>query len=228
MIIGICDDDVQEREQLLDICTEVMKKEYTEYTLIEFDRGKAVLDYEEKIDLLLLDIEMPELSGIELKDRLQQSDKVEMIIYVTSHSELMREAFGLHVIGFIRKGMEDVQLPEMLHSAVQMKEPHLLIEGQEDSRMVRYIEAYYGYVKMICEHGETELKRITLDSLEETLAPYDFVRIHRKYLVNMRKIDRLHENEVELGGVKLPISVRMRTKVKKVYDSFARRNARYC
>ncbi|MBP3543554.1 MAG: response regulator transcription factor [Lachnospiraceae bacterium] len=228
MIIGICDDDVQERERLLDICTEVMKKEYTEYTLVEFDNGKAVLDYEEKIDLLLLDIEMPELSGIELKNRLQQSDKVEMIIYVSSHSELMREAFGLHVIGFARKGMEAVQLPDMLRSSVQMKEPHLMIEGQADSRTVRYIEAYYGYVKMICEHGETDLHRITLDSLEETLAPYDFVRIHRKYLVNMRKIDRLHDNEIEIGGVKLPISVRMKTKVRKAYDSFARRNARYC
>ncbi len=228
MIIGICDDDVQEREHLRDICVEVMKKEYTEYTLIEFDSGKAVLDYEETMDLLLLDIEMPELDGIELKNRLQQSDKVEMIIYVSSHSELMREAFGLHVIGFVRKGMEEIQLPEMLHSAVQMKEPYLLIEGQADSRTVRYIEAYYGYVKMICEHGETELKRITLDSLEDMLAPYDFVRIHRRYLVNMRKIDRLHENEVEIGGKKLQISVRMRTKVKKAYDSFARRNARYC
>lgn len=228
MIIGICDDDVQERERLCDICAEVLEKEYIDYTLIEFDSGKAVLDYEKKIDLLLLDIEMPGLGGIELKNRLQQSDKVEMIIYVTSHSELMREAFGLHVIGFARKGMEDVLLPEMLHSAVQMKEPHLLIEGQEDSRTVRYIEAYYGYVKMVCEHGETELKRITLDSLEDMLAPYDFLRIHRKYLVNMRKIDRLHENEVEIGGKKLPISVRMRTKVKKAYDGFARRNARYC
>lgn len=228
MIIGICDDCVQERARLLDICAEVLEKEYIDYKIVEFDNGEAVLAYEETIDLLLLDIEMPELGGIELKNCLQQSDKVEMIIYVSSHSELMREAFGLHVIGFVRKGMEEIQLSEMLHSALQMKEPYLLIEGQEDSRTVRYIEAYYGYVKMVCEHGETELKRITLDSLEDTLAPYDFVRIHRKYLVNMRKIDRLHENEVEIGEVKLPIAVRMRSKVKKAYDSFARRNARYC
>lgn len=64
-----------------------------------------MLSYSDSLDILILDIEMPEMSGIEVKKRLERIRNHTLILYVTGHVEFMQEAFGTYVFGFVEKNI---------------------------------------------------------------------------------------------------------------------------
>lgn len=72
MVIGICDDDKVIRKQIKHICEQVLNAKCMDNRIIEFTNGREVIDNEEKLGLLILDIEMPILDGIRVKENFQQ------------------------------------------------------------------------------------------------------------------------------------------------------------
>lgn len=225
MIIGVCDDDAVMRNFIVNICKKVAKDYDEEIETITFDDGKAVLD--EELDILILDIEMKDVDGITVKNAFQNKNKDTIIIFVTSHDEMMVQAFGVNVIGFVTKKYLEEQLPVMLDVAIKKVMRTVSVDGV-DSRSICYIEAEHVY-NILHTADEQEISvRISSNELEKMLSGVGFIRVHRAYIVNMAYVDKIREKTIVVDGNEIPVSARLKSKIKHEYDRYCKENVRFC
>lgn len=227
MRIGVCDDDEIIREEICNLCYRVSSKYAEDTEIISFADGCEALGSNSQPDILVLDIEMPVMNGIELKEKLQDSRKNTIIIFVTEHDEQMGEAFGINVIGFVGKKYLKTQLPVMLEAAIKMAGRSVLVDGI-DSRNICYIRSEHVYSFFHMADGQEHMVRISSKELEKQLSSVDFIRIHRALLVNLAYVDRIGDRYVVVDGVDLPVSYRLNAQVKRKYDLYCKENARFC
>ena len=142
MVIGICDDENVIRDKIEKICINETKKYCEDVVIQKYSDGREVL--EKDFDILILDIEMEDVDGIAVKNYFQKRKKDTIIIFVTSHNEMMSQAFGVNVMGFVTKSYLDNQLQVMLDDAMKRVINTVRIEGV-DSRKVCYIQAEHVY-----------------------------------------------------------------------------------
>jgi DNA-binding LytR/AlgR family response regulator len=174
---------------------------------------------EKEVDLLFLDIEMPEMTGIELTRNLSGKDLV--IIFTTSKKEYALEAFELNIADYLLKPVMPARFLQAVSKAraiidskkekVQYgKDEFLFIRDSSITRRLQlddilYAEAMGDYVKfytsdkMFAIHG-------TMKAAEERLPSADFIRIHRSYLVSVGKIDTLQDGGLMINGKFLPVA----------------------
>ena len=224
MRIAICDDCEEDRKRVSDILRECFRGEGLE--AVEYENGQTLLEHAERYDVIILDIEMPGISGIDVKDRLQWSVR-SIIIFVTSHEQMSKETHGLNVYGFVEKSGLEKQLPDMLGKLKQAWTPHIMLDPDTDSREVEYICAENIYARCHMTSGETRLLRVSLEDMEGALRDCDFFQIHRSYLVNLRYIEGMKQGAVVMRSGELPVSVRRRKRFQEIYQQFCRKNARF-
>jgi two-component system, LytTR family, response regulator len=172
------------------------------------------------IDLMFLDIQMPEITGITLLKTLQ---KKPLVILTTAYSEYALESYELDVVDYLLKpvtferflkavdkasqrkqagtGSHEVDLPAPDY--VFVKDGTKLVKVRWDD--ILYIEGLKDYVTI---HTRTQ-KVITLQRLKnlETQLPADkFFRIHHSYIVAIKAIDTIHKSDVQIGNAMIPIS----------------------
>lgn len=225
MVIGICDDENVIRDKIEKICINETKK-YCEDVLIQkYSDGREVL--EKDFDILILDIEMEDVDGIVVKNYFQKRKKDTIIIFVTSHNEMMSQAFGVNVMGFVAKSYLDNQLQVMLDGAMKRVMNTVSIEGV-DSRKVCYIQAEHIYNILHLEN-ETEVSvRCSSADLEKMLEGVGFIRVHRTYIINMAYVDHIKDKTVLVNKREIPVSARLKSRLRKEYSRYCRENARYC
>lgn len=227
VVLYICDDEEQCLIKIKKICEKIFDKIYSGITIVTGKNGKEVLTYPGEIDILILDIDMPGIDGIQVKKQLQQKNRNTNIIFVTNHLERMKEAFGLWVFGFVDKDtMEDelnILLPELINRVCR----YVKINGVFDSREVLYLKADGSYTRLYFRKGKQQTIRKTLKELEEELERAEFVRTHRSYLVNMNEITGRITDTVMVGENRIPVSIRLRKKVKETYQIFCREHMGY-
>lgn len=168
----------------------------------------------QKIDVLLLDIEMPGINGFELIRLLEQKPS---IIIMTSQPNYAVEAFEHHVQDFLVKPVIDYsrflkavfrvqqerQITVEQPSNVFVKADSLLHNVSVDS--ILYLEAFGDYVKI---HTENKILMVlsTLKSFEGKVPSDCFVRVHRSFIVNVKKIDNIDPSNLQIGSRVIPVS----------------------
>ena len=182
---------------------------------------------EKDFDILILDIEMEDVDGIVVKNYFQKRKKDTIIIFVTSHNEMMSQAFGVNVMGFVTKSYLDNQLQVMLDGAMKRVMNPVSLEGV-DSRKVCYIQAEHVYNILHLEN-ETEVSvRCSSADLEKMLEVVGFIRVHRTYIINMAYVDHIKDKTVLVNKREIPVSARLKSRLRKEYSRYCRENARYC
>jgi DNA-binding LytR/AlgR family response regulator len=225
MVIGICDDENVIRDKIEKICINETKKYCEDVVIQKYSDGREVL--EKDFDILILDIEMEDVDGIVVKNYFQKRKKDTIIIFVTSHNEMMSQAFGVNVMGFVTKSYLDNQLQVMLDDAMKRVMNTVSIEGV-DSRKVCYIQAEHIY-NILHLKNETEVSvRCSSADLEKMLEVVGFIRVHRTYIINMAYVDHIKDKTVLVNKKEIPVSARLKSKLKKEYSRYCRENARYC
>ena len=207
------------------VCKEVVEKYNTDIQIETFSDGKQVI--EKEFDILILDIEMEGVDGISVKNIFQNRKKDTIIIFVTSHDEMMSQAFGVNVIGFVTKCYLKSQLPVILNSAIKRVMNTVNIDGI-DSRKICYIEAEHVYNILHLEDGSEMSVRRTSAQLEMALTSVGFIRIHRTYIINMAYVEHIKDKTIVVNGCELPVSSRLKSGFKKEYSKYCRENARFC
>ena len=225
MIIGICDDEKVMREHVYKTCLNVVKKYDEDISIEVYEDGRAVLDGD--FDILILDIEMKDVDGIAVKNYFQKKNRDTIIIFATSHDEMMIQAFGVNVIGFVTKKYLDKQLPVMLDTAIKKVMNTVTVDGY-DSRNICYIEAEHVYNILHLADGDEVSVRISSADLEEKLSGVGFVRVHRTYIVNLAYEDKIRDKTIVVDDEEIPLSARLKSKIKKEYDKYCKENARFC
>jgi DNA-binding LytR/AlgR family response regulator len=184
----------------------------------------AFLEHNPPVDLLLLDIEMPALSGLDLVRMLPEPAPA--IILVTSHRDFAVEAFALRVDDYLVKPVDFVRFHQAIRRVIDRRlapppEPPVVLPrpGSSDqhlfikvnNRMVRlnfeevlYIEALSTYSVLVTP-TQKHIVYVTLKSLEERLPFAHFRRVHRSYIVNTHRIDVMDDNMLHLGAYQVPV-----------------------
>lgn len=216
--IVICDDEIQ---ILNTIHTKVKscfdKANITaEYQCLSDARELMNLLYRENPDLLLLDIDMPYFSGMDIAGFILEKNIKTILIFITSHDALVYQSFAYKPFGFIRKSHIDDELPELaerIKKELNDRRQELTVtKGQEITkikiRKIVYIEAERNYLN-ICTDEDTIKIRETMTSIENELKYKGFVRCHKGYLVNSEYITKMKTSELEVrfngGSISIPI-----------------------
>jgi DNA-binding LytR/AlgR family response regulator len=183
---------------------------------------------DQPVDLLLLDIEMPGMTGIELTKNLQANRPV--IIFTTSKKEYAAEAFDLNVADYIVKPITPARFIQAIDKAREMlqsnSEQVKLNEDEfifiRDSNIVRrlklsdilYAEAMGDYVKL---HTAQKYFAIhaTMKEVEQRLPSSRFLRVHRSFIAAIDKIDTVQEGTLIINGKPVPVADAYRSALNK-------------
>ena len=228
--IAVVDDDMVFVNKLSNIIAKTCNQSKIECSLQKYSNGMDILSNYSQFHLIFLDIEMPFCNGIETAEKINKlkgSSQVPLFVFVTSHDEMMSQAFGVNVIGFVTKCYLKSQLPVILNSAIKRVMNTVNIDGI-DSRKICYIEAEHVYNILHLEDGSEMSVRRTSAQLEMALTSVGFIRIHRTYIINMAYVEHIKDKTIVVNGCELPVSSRLKSGFKKEYSKYCRENARFC
>lgn len=214
--IAVCDDDAKQREYLLGIVrswaakhrhmTEV--REYSDARSFLFDYGE-----EKDFDILLLDIEMPEITGIDIAKAVRRDNSTVQIIFVTGYYEYFSDGFDVSALHYLIKPVNEDKLNPVLDKAVEnlnyRQRSVLLSTHDADIKVplsdILYIESENVHVIVHTLHGDHRA-RISLSKLSEQLDS-TFFKVHRSYVVGLRHIKKISRGEITMqNGDVVPIS----------------------
>ncbi|MBO5303841.1 MAG: response regulator transcription factor [Lachnospiraceae bacterium] len=224
--IAICDDVAEQTVSLQKYIVEYCSSHEIDVELHLYAGGDALLRDVQKMDIVFLDIEMPELDGIETGRKIQMINKNCKIIMATYMVERMKEAFYIEAFRFITKPFSRRETEEALASSIEriMGNKKLTmyynwLTHKIPQREIRYIVTYDSYCEMQIK-DKTFRSEESLTDLEEKLDKRLFFRIHRKYIVNMLHIRSYDNGVVYIGDIKLPVSRRRKKSFEAVFMEF--------
>ena len=191
-------------------------------------------------DLVLLDVRMPGLDGLELATVLGRFARPPAIAFVTAHEEHAVAAFDVGAVGYLLKPVTAERLAGLLERAVPPAAAPgsgsgpgptaadggldvIAVETGTTTRMVRreeiaFVEASGDYVRIHTRGGDRHLVRIPMVVLEEQWVPHGFVRVHRGYLVDLSQVREVRtegaRTSVQVGDTSLPVSRRHATELR--------------
>lgn len=166
------------------------------------------------VDLLLLDINMPSISGIDFYKNLDQKM---MVIFTTAFRQFAVEGFNLNAIDFLLKPFnfdrfvmaieraheyQDFLNAKINSDSIYIKSDYSVVKINPQD--IVYIEAYGDYLKIFRHHHKLLLTRMTMKEILELL-PEDFMRVHRSYIVPTSRIDQIKNREIIIGDMEIPI-----------------------
>jgi len=174
---------------------------------------------DEHVDLMLLDIEMPGMTGLELTRNL--GSKRPIIVFITSKTDYATEAFDLNVADYIVKPVtvaRFVQSMEKVREILQSRSEQVNFDRDEfifirDSNVIKrlklsdilYIEAMGDYVKLFTAQRFYAI-HATLKVVEQRLPPSRFLRVHRSFMVAIDKIDTIREGVLIINDTPVPVA----------------------
>lgn len=174
----------------------------------------------QKVDLIFLDINMPEISGISFAKSINKDIK---IIFTTAYREYAIDGFDLHAVDYLLKPIAYERLLNAIHNYFEIHhkaESSKTIETslnefifvRSDRRMKKvdfseiiYVESYSDYVKIHCS-SNTIVTRETISTIESKLPQQYFTRTHRSYIIAISRIDSFSNEEIVVGKKSIPIS----------------------
>lgn len=237
--IAICDDN----ESFVNYMEHMIKKEFRDHTQDNFEiecytSSEVFLDAHntDPFDVVFLDIDMPGLDGFQLAANISKSKEC-YIIFVTSHPDLVYDSLYFRPLNFITKG-KDSYFTDKLHSVVNQlfneikQNTSVVLENKEIGRValmiknIYYIESSKHYVIYYSEGLDPIKVRGNIGELETYYASFDFARIHKSYLVNLRHIFNLDKNNDEIifkQGFKLNMSKNYKQSVDEKLTQYLRR-----
>lgn len=234
---AICDD---ERDMLDRLCERILteaRPRNIEISIEGFISGEELLKAhkENAFDAVFLDIDMPRINGFDIAEKLNHSNKdgSTLIVFVTSHDELVYSSLKFRPFRFIRKSYLKSELPEVL-SAVNSeiskrnagrKIPFRTKSGEVfiDAAAIEYIEIYGHTLRVCVSGGEFTECYGSLSALEEQLSQFDFVRAHKSYLVNLKYIFSIEKTQIILDDkTAVPLSRYKAAEVKAKFRNYLR------
>jgi DNA-binding LytR/AlgR family response regulator len=182
-----------------------------------------------EVDLLFLDIRMPELSGIQFLKTLKNPP---MVIFTTAYENYALESYELDVVDYLLKPIPFERFMKAVNKAKEIFDLGKARPGQEpdidfifvraDYQMVKinldevlYIEGLKDYVKIFCG-PKPIFSHQNLKSIEGKLPTGKFVRVHKSYIVSVKKIETIQKNGLRVGGQDIPIGDMYRDHLYKI------------
>jgi DNA-binding LytR/AlgR family response regulator len=170
-----------------------------------------------EIELIFLDVEMPGINGFQMLDHLSSSPKV---IMITSKTDYAYTAFEYNVVDFLKKPVTYRRFLNALEKVEKACKHDVITDDSNENNFfiksngghvklgydeILYIEGMGDYVKYVTS-DKKYITHDTLKAIEGTIGGENFMKVHRSYIVNIKKIKDFADNTVNVHGVSIPVS----------------------
>lgn len=223
MRIAICDDEKRYRLEVKMTIETLFQS--LDLLIDTYQTGKDLLAHFEKknYDIVFLDIEMPDLNGILLAQKLRCLNEHVFLVFLTAHVEYALQGYEVNALRYLTKPVQKEKLKEVLQYVMETQNRHHFLwlkttAGDERINVsdILYLEAQNQNIA-VHTREQTYMVRYNLNDFEQELRADGFFRIHRGYLIALNKIKRLQKREVLLEeNICLPVS---RTKEKSLKEA---------
>jgi DNA-binding LytR/AlgR family response regulator len=186
------------------------------------------------VDLIFVDIQMPDLSGLEFTRSLASGPRV---IFTTAYEKYALDGFRLDVTDYllkpfsyeeflkaVQKAVRLIKLENDIPEKVDANNEFLFLKSDYKIRRINfndivYIEGLKDYVKVFAQNSARPvLSIVTLKLLESKLPESRFMRVHRSYIVNLEKIDTIERSRIVFGKTYIPVSEQYKEKFQEFLD----------
>ena len=202
----------------------------------QFDSALQAISFlqENKVDLMFVDINMPDLSGMDFVKSLNNPPKV---IFTTAYSEYALEGFRVNAIDYLlkpigyseflkaaEKAIERIQPKDTENIRIESNEKFLFIKSEyKILRIVlsdiKYIEGMREYVRIHLANEKPVMALMSMKKMEEFLPDINFMRVHRSFIVNLDKVTTVERNRIIFDkNVYIPVSEQHKLKFQKYLD----------
>ena len=230
--VAVCDDERFAADSIATAAERELSRRGAEaeievYTVLE-DLAKRMDSV--GFDLVLLDIEMPGIDGIQFGRALREIGFGTDIIYVSNSEDRVFESLSLRPLGFVRKSRFNQDMAEAIETFVRerrktgtnrsitLKMAHAMGTFAVDD--IAYVEAHRRDKVVHLVNGRTEVVLTTLDEMGEKLAPYGFFRVHKGFLVNFAHVRQLTPQGFVVGKDLVPIGRSKVSEARRAYMDY--------
>jgi two-component system, LytTR family, response regulator LytT len=202
----------------------------------KFDNPLDASDFlvETSVDIIFVDIQMPDLSGIEFTKLLEKGPK---IIFTTAYEKYALEGYKLEIVDYllkpfsyeeflasVKKAQRQIRLEQKAKVNVDSNNRFLFLKSEYKIRRINfseilYIEGLKDYVKVFMQNAPKPVLSLTsLKLLESKLPVNRFMRVHRSFIVNLDKIDTIERSRIVFGKTYIPVSEQYKEKFQEYLD----------
>lgn len=201
-----------------------------------FDNPLDAIDFlsKQSVDLIFVDIQMPDLTGIEFARSLESAPK---IVFTTAYEKYAIEGFKLNAIDYLLKpfsyeeflkaagkARKQTELEANVLPSIEANSQFLFLKSEYKIRRINfndilYIEGLKDYIKVyISGDDKPVLSLNSIKSLEQKLPEDKFMRVHRSFIVNLDKIDTIERSRIIFGKIYIPVSDQYKDKFQEYLD----------
>ena len=231
--IAICDDRKEDAEYIASAVKQWAEENYIPVEVETFPSGESFLfRYEEKkdYDILLLDVEMKAISGMELARRIRRENDSVQIVFITGYPDYISEGYDVSALHYLMKPISAGKLSEVLNRAAEKRkkaEKAVFFTGESETLRVGVSEIIsveaFAHSCVITTARSGLAVRASISAIEKQLqeaAPEEFIRCHRSYIVGVRYIKSISKTTVTLdNAASIPLS---RSRYQAVNQAFIR------
>ena len=190
----------------------------------EFDNPLDAMEFlaSNEVNLIILDIQMPDLTGIEFARVLETSAK---LIFTTAYEKYALESYKLNATDYllkpysyqefltaVNKAKKQIELELGGATTLEANNQFLFLKSEYKIRRINfndilYVEGLKDYVKVYLAHEDKPILSLSsMKAMEEKLPPAGFMRVHRSFIVNLNKIEVIERSRIVFGKSYIPVS----------------------
>ena len=213
--IAMVEDEAAVREQLQGYIQRYTRQYGTEFAVTEFSDGVEILDeYRPVYDIVLLDVEMKHLDGMETAQRIRELDRDVVLLFITNMAQYAIKGYAVGALDYVLKPVPYFAFSQQLQKAeekLRRRARHYLavpVEGglrRLDTAQIYYMESEGHRVHFYTEEGEFSAPG-ALKTFEEKLADLPFARCNSGYLVNLAQVKSVQQGLAQVGPYELQVS----------------------
>ncbi len=233
LLIAVCDDIPIECADIAKQIETILKQSNTDFMIKKFFGGLELIQSRESFDIIFLDIKMPNINGMELAKQIRKQGRQSLIIFITSASEYVFDAFDVEAFQYLLKPIQTDKLKNVLEKATKKMQidaniDFLMISANRQIQKVflkdiLYIESIGRIAKIHCNNGTLETYE-QIGILEDKLSDKFFFRCHKCFLVNLNFVDAFNKTEVRLeNGEKIMLAKRRYEDFQKAILSYMKK-----
>ncbi len=217
--VAVVEDDAETSELIQNMITQYAKENQKSIKVTGFSDGSQIVEnYKSEYDIILLDIEMPRLNGMDAAKRIRETDREVVLVFITNMSQYAIRGYEVDALDFILKPINyftfSVRFTRALERVRSRDEKQIFLNLPERMKRITSRQIYYIEIQNRMLHYHTEegvfVVRGTLKHVQEELGQYYFVKCNHWYLVNLRHVSEIRKNIVVVAGEELEISRRNR------------------
>ncbi len=218
--IAIVEDEAAFAAQLQEYLEKYQEEHDVRFKISVFGDGEEILkDYQPLYDIILLDIEMPKVNGMQAAEQIREQDADVTLMFITNMAGYAIKGYEVGALDFVMKPVNyytfSMKLTRVLKRTRQKARQEILLTLPDGVKKLNVQQIYYVEVQNRILYYHTDegvfTMRGTMQSVEQMLSPYSFVKCNHWYIVNLKYVSQVRKNTAIVAGHELEVSRRNRT-----------------